>query len=158
MGKKNRSKKMADPGNAAAFDVNPFASLNADALGIPKDEKKKPAPKPRQVNPADDLPEEDKQLLKELGNASLEFAEPVLVKGHVSLQIQRKGKGGKTVTRVLGLKRLSMSEEMELTGRLKRELGTGAICREGVIELQGDQRERAKNWFLTHHYRVKGMS
>ncbi|MDT8389904.1 MAG: translation initiation factor [Lentisphaeria bacterium] len=156
MGKKNRSQKVADPGNAAAFDVNPFASLSTDALGIPKEEKKKPAPKPVRADPLDGLPEEDKQLLKDLGDASLEFAEPVLVKGQVSLQIQRKGKGGKTVTRVMGLKSLSMPEEMELLGRLKRELGTGATCREGVIELQGDQRERAKAWFAKNHYRVKG--
>ena len=156
MGKKNRSKKISDPGNAAGFDVNPFATLSTEALGIPKEEKKKPAPKPKRVDPLADLPKEDKQLLKELGNASLEFADPVLIKGQVSLQVQRKGKGGKTVTRVMGLKNLSVSEEMELLGRLKRELGTGATCREGVIELQGDQRERARVWFSKNHYRVKG--
>lgn len=158
MGRKHRAGKLEDPGDAAGFSVNPFAGLSADALGIPKEEKRKtpPPPPPRPADPLADLSADDRALLKALGNQDLVFEMAPPVRGTVSLQMQRKGKGGKTVTRILGIKELDSVAEMELLGRLKKELGTGAQVNEGVIELQGDLRRRAAEWFEKHNYRVKG--
>ena len=61
--------------------------------------------------------------------------------------LQRKGKGGKTVTYVHGLKKLSIAEQMEICSDIRVALGIGARFIDGLLELQGDQRERAEKWF-----------
>lgn len=64
----------------------------------------------------------------------------------VVLQRERKGHGGKTVTRVLGLS-LDAAGLEGLAGDLKRGLGCGARVEAGEIVLQGDLTERAERWF-----------
>jgi translation initiation factor 1 len=64
----------------------------------------------------------------------------------VVLQRERKGHGGKTVTRVIGLS-LSAAAMDELAVQLKRALGCGARVEAGEIVLQGDLTERAQRWF-----------
>jgi translation initiation factor 1 len=58
----------------------------------------------------------------------------------VRVQIESKGRGGKTVTLVTGL---DLDEEAlkKLAGELKRVCGAGGAIKEGVIEIQGDHRD-----------------
>lgn len=53
---------------------------------------------------------------------------------------ETKGRGGKGVTVITGL-RLSAAELETLAGELKRRCGCGGTVRDGVIEIQGEQRD-----------------
>ena len=59
----------------------------------------------------------------------------------VTLHRESKGRGGKTVTLV---KNLVLSEEdlKALAKRLKKTCGTGGTIKNGVIEIQGEHREK----------------
>ncbi|MBI4820092.1 MAG: translation initiation factor [Deltaproteobacteria bacterium] len=61
----------------------------------------------------------------------------------VVVAIERKGHGGKTVTRVEGL---DPGRIDDIGLDLKRSLGCGATVTDGVVFLQGDQRNRAADW------------
>ena len=57
------------------------------------------------------------------------------------LQLEKKGRAGKTVTVVRGLV-LSPEDLKNLTKDLKETCGTGGTVKEGTIEIQGDHRVR----------------
>ncbi len=61
----------------------------------------------------------------------------------IRILLDRKGRKGKTVTLVTGL-RHNPDTMSEIAHHLKERCGTGGTVKEGNIELQGDQRERAK--------------
>jgi translation initiation factor 1 len=61
----------------------------------------------------------------------------------VRILLDRKGRKGKTVTLVTGL-RHNPDTMKEIAHHLKERCGAGGTVKEGNIELQGDQRERAK--------------
>ncbi|RAL23004.1 translation initiation factor [Lujinxingia litoralis] len=65
---------------------------------------------------------------------------------HLRLRIERKGRGGKTVTLLEGLGSPGEDALEALLGQLKRALGCGAAIDGEAIALQGDQRERAARW------------
>lgn len=67
-------------------------------------------------------------------------AAPPTGSGMVRVQIESKGRGGKTVSLVTGL---VMNEEglKKLAGELKRVCGSGGTIKDGVIEIQGDHRD-----------------
>ena len=54
---------------------------------------------------------------------------------------EKKGRGGKTVTVVYGL-RLPPAELKALGKHLRQACGTGGTVKDGAIEVQGDHRER----------------
>jgi len=61
--------------------------------------------------------------------------------GVVRLFFETKGRGGKGVTVVRGLG-LADAELVALGKKLKAACGVGGTAKDGVIELQGDHRER----------------
>lgn len=65
-----------------------------------------------------------------------------------------KGRGGKTVTLV---KNLVLSEEdmKALVKRLKQVSGSGGTVKDGLIEIQGDQREKLAEFLRKLGYKVK---
>jgi translation initiation factor 1 len=69
-----------------------------------------------------------------------ERAAPATPKAQQRVRVQRTkaGKGGKTVTAITGLE-LPHAELLSLLRTLKAAVGTGGTCKDGVIELQGDQ-------------------
>ena len=73
----------------------------------------------------------------------------------VTVGVQRKGKGGKTVTFVRGLDELAMAERMELVRDIGRGLGTNARFLDDLLEIQGDLRERAATWLGERGYRAR---
>jgi translation initiation factor 1 len=58
----------------------------------------------------------------------------------VTVRIDRKGRGGKTVTVIDGL-RIPRGEREELLRQLKAELGTGGTIKGASLEIQGDHRD-----------------
>ena len=71
------------------------------------------------------------------------------------LRMEKKGRGGKTVTVVYGLPQ-NLEFLRELAQELKRSCGTGGTVVDGGVELQGDLRERARDALLKRGYVVKG--
>ena len=71
--------------------------------------------------------------------------------GIVRVSRETKGRKGKGVTLIRGLE-LSREELRKLVQKLKIQCGCGGTVKEGVIEIQGDHRERlietlkAKGW------------
>jgi predicted translation initiation factor SUI1 len=72
----------------------------------------------------------------------------------VRILIDRKGRKGKTVTLVTGL-RHNPDTMKEVAAILKERCGTGGTVKEGNIELQGDQRERARAELEKMNYVVR---
>src|SRR6187399_670281 len=70
------------------------------------------------------------------------------------LHMEKKGRGGKTVTVVAGLPRNDAFLK-ELCQELKRACGTGGAVADGAIELQGDLRERVRAVLLDKGLVVK---
>ncbi len=67
--------------------------------------------------------------------------------------IREKGRrGGKTVTVIRGLP----GGDLERVGReLKRRCGSGGAVKDGMVEIQGDHREKAAELLGAKGYRVK---
>ncbi|MBN2451301.1 MAG: translation initiation factor [Lentisphaeria bacterium] len=142
MGRKNRPRRADAPGQADAFRVNPFAGLPA-SLAAPKP----PPPPPKPPPPPEARHSVDPELARAFGAGAEAGGGPRVRPGVLRFDIERKGHGGKTVTLVRGLGRLAMIEEMELLQAIRQALGVGGSFAEGVLHLQGDQRERARAWF-----------
>jgi translation initiation factor 1 len=70
------------------------------------------------------------------------------------IQRDRKGRGGKTVTVIAGLQHTPAAYK-ELLARLKTGCGTGGTLKDGTIEIQGDQRERAAALLKELGYKIK---
>lgn len=74
--------------------------------------------------------------------------------GVVRLHRETKGRKGKGVTLIQGLP--ETPEQLKtLAKELKQLCGTGGAVKAGVIEIQGDQRERLKPVLEAKGYRVK---
>ena len=69
--------------------------------------------------------------------------------------LDTKGRKGKVVTLVIGLQH-NPQTIADLAGALKRHCGAGGTVREGTIEIQGDQREKAAEYLRELNYRVPG--
>jgi translation initiation factor 1 len=71
------------------------------------------------------------------------------------LRIEKKGRGGKTVTVVYDLPN-NATFLKELAGELKRACGTGGSAADAAVEIQGDQRERVRDVLLKKGWTVTG--
>jgi translation initiation factor 1 len=109
--------------------MNQRLVYDSDAPLAPRPRASKPSPAP--ATPALSLPRD----------------------GIVRLLRDRKGRGGKTVTLVAGLP--NNAELDPLASALKRLCGTGGTVRDGVIEIQGDVRDRIKPELERRGYKVK---
>ncbi len=71
------------------------------------------------------------------------------------LRMEKKGRGGKTVTVVYDLPN---NEEFlkELAQELKRACGTGGAVADNTVELQGDLRDRVRHCLIKKGWQVKG--
>ena len=81
--------------------------------------------------------------------------EPVPSRLVAKLRMEKKGRGGKTVTVVYDLPKNDAFLK-ELGARLKRECGTGGAVTESGIELQGEMRDRVRAILQGLGYTVKG--
>jgi translation initiation factor 1 len=71
------------------------------------------------------------------------------------LRMEKKGRGGKTVTLVYGLPDNAVFLK-DLCSELKRACGTGGAVAEGAVELQGDLRDRVRDYLVKKGFVVKG--
>lgn len=74
--------------------------------------------------------------------------------GIVRIARDRKGRGGKTVTIITGLPEDSATLA-NVAQTLKRFCGTGGSVKDGVVEIQGDHRERLHAKLVEMGYKVK---
>ena len=74
--------------------------------------------------------------------------------GKVRVSRETKGRKGKGVTIIAGLP-LKADELKALAKRLKQFCGTGGTVREGVIEIQGDHRDKITEELLTLGFAAK---
>ena len=81
--------------------------------------------------------------------------EPVPARLTAKLRMEKKGRGGKTVTVVYGLPR-NTAFLKELAQELKRVCGTGGAPGEDGVELQGDLRDRVRDHLTKKPNSVKG--
>src|SRR5262252_3706126 len=81
--------------------------------------------------------------------------EPIPSRVIAKLRMEKKGRGGKTVTVVDGLPN-NAAFLKDLCQELKRACGTGGSVSEGAVELQGDLRERIRDHLLAKGFVVKG--
>jgi translation initiation factor 1 len=77
--------------------------------------------------------------------------------GVVRIRRETKGRKGKGMTTVTGLD-LPDSELKELCSQLKKMCGTGGALKNGVIEIQGDNRDKIKATLeqLGHNVKLAG--
>ncbi|MBI2221601.1 MAG: hypothetical protein HYU53_10390 [Acidobacteria bacterium] len=81
--------------------------------------------------------------------------EPVPTRLVAKLRMEKAGRGGKTVTLVDGLPR-NAAFLRGLAQELKRACGTGGAVVENTIELQGDLRDRVREFLVKKGFAVKG--
>ncbi|WP_108652481.1 stress response translation initiation inhibitor YciH [Dongshaea marina] len=74
--------------------------------------------------------------------------------GVIRILRQTKGRKGKGVCIITGLK-LNDAELKLLAGKLKKLCGCGGAIKQGQIEIQGDNREKLKEYLEKQGYKVK---
>jgi translation initiation factor 1 len=88
-------------------------------------------------------PVSDNKRRKKKGRKDSSKAQTIKNPGKQGIRIRResKGRGGKTVSIVDGLP-LAEKEMKALLKKLKAQLGTGGVLKNGVLEIQGEHREK----------------
>ncbi len=81
--------------------------------------------------------------------------EPLPARIVAKLRMEKKGRGGKTMTVVYDLPR-NQAFLKELAGELKRACGTGGAVAENTVEIQGDMRDRLRDVLIKKGWTVKG--
>lgn len=124
MGKKKRASEASNAGAAepAPFN-NPFGALGG--LQVEASAPREPTPS------AQPTPEPEPA--------------PGPYVGTLVISRERKGHGGKTITRLQGVA-LSVDDLTQLARELGRALGTGARVDGADIAISGDQRDRLADW------------
>ena len=81
--------------------------------------------------------------------------EPLPARIVAKLRLEKKGRGGKTVTLVFDLPR-NETFISQLTSELKRTCGTGGTSTADMVEIQGDHRDRIRALLAKKGWTVKG--
>ena len=96
------------------------------------------------------------QKKKNKGNKRQQKQQPAAAKndGTARVRLEKKGRGGKTVTTVSGIP-LNGDELKELASELKRNCGSGGSVVDRVIEVQGDKADAIINELIKKGYQAK---
>ena len=116
----SKSGKIGTDGGAD-LQQNPFASLMG--LKLPNS----PAVAPPRSQP---------------GATPQASASPRANRGRVDIKRATAGRGGKTVTVVSGFTGIGQLEKESLAKAMRAACGCGGTVKDGVIEIQGDQRDK----------------
>ena len=68
------------------------------------------------------------------------------------IRVGREKRRASSVTVIYGLEALELSE---VASTLRKLCGTGGTTKNGIVELQGDHRDRIVAWFTEQKRRVK---
>jgi translation initiation factor 1 len=111
-----------------------------------------PDKKSRLVYSTDPEPEPSKQPVHLPKNPAVPFA----IQGSqpVRVRLERKGRGGKSVSIIEGILSPAAGKEA-LLKHLKNKLGTGGTIQGEVVEIQGDQRDRLVELLVELGYKAK---
>lgn len=90
---------------------------------------------------------------EQLASGLLQKAE-VAAAQKVIVKLDRKGRGGKSVTLIEGLQ-MAPKEKETLLKQLKSRLGTGGALKDGVLEIQGDHCSFVMEYLQSIGYRPK---
>jgi translation initiation factor 1 len=71
------------------------------------------------------------------------------------LRLEKKGRGGKSVTVVANLPK-NAAFLAALAAELKRACGTGGTAADGAVLIQGDQREKLRAFLIAKGWGVRG--
>ena len=93
--------------------------------------------------------------VKECKCSSTASSESVPGRIVAKLRMEKKGRGGKTVTVVYDLPN-NAAFLKELSQELKRACGTGGAVADNTVELQGDLRDRVRDHLMKKGWQVKG--
>jgi translation initiation factor 1 len=74
----------------------------------------------------------------------------------IYIRIEKKGRGGKTVTVLDGFTH-RLSELEDLASHMKNFCGTGGTVRDGIIEIQGDCRQSLAAFLKKQGFAIKGI-
>jgi translation initiation factor 1 len=74
--------------------------------------------------------------------------------GIVRIRREVNGRGGKTVTVINGIN-LDENNLKQMTTDLKKLCGTGGTLKDGVIEIQGDHRDKIHAFLIKKNFTVK---
>ena len=88
-------------------------------------------------------------------SSRLQRDEPLPARITAKLRVEKKGRGGKTVTVAYDLPRNAPFLK-ELASELKRACGAGGAVVENTIEIQGDLRDRVREALMKKGWTVKG--
>lgn len=72
----------------------------------------------------------------------------------IKMRREVKGRGGKTVTTLHGFN-LRSDKLQQIAGELKRYCGSGGSVKDGIIIIQGDQRQKIETYLHGQGYVVK---
>ena len=81
-------------------------------------------------------------------------AEVIRGDGIVRISRETKGRGGKGVSLVKGLE-LDEAQHKQLAAKLKAHCGTVGTVKAGIIEIQGDQRDKLFSYLEKQGHKVK---
>lgn len=70
---------------------------------------------------------------------------------HLKVRLDRKQRGGKTVTLIEGLQ-MSEQEIENMSRQLKTHCGGGGSAKNGEIIIQGDHREKIVQWLIKNGF------
>lgn len=125
----SRTPKIPTDG-APPLSSNPFAALG----GVLGDLPPGAPPSPAAAEPSAPLPAD---------------ASAPALHGKLVVRREKKGRGGKAVTVIEGL-RLSPAALEDLARQLRRSLGCGAHVEAETIVLTGAQTDRVRDWLAAH--------
>ncbi|MDE5844292.1 MAG: translation initiation factor [Muribaculaceae bacterium] len=88
--------------------------------------------------------------------AKVETPPTVKHKSRLDIILEKKGRGGKTATIIIGFDETENEEDIaSLAAVLKKKLGTGGSARGGEILIQGDRRDDVLKLLEKEGYKVR---
>jgi translation initiation factor 1 len=124
-----RKKPRVDVSGGSGLSHNPFGDL--DALGLPEASTDVPVQASGQTTP----PPRPRS------------------RGRVDIIRQKAHRGGKTVTVLTGFVGIGLAEKESMARELQKSCGVGGTVKDGHIEIQGDQREKAMDFLRSAGFR-----
>ena len=97
---------------------------------------------------------EDSQDEVVVNNSNDNKNQTVTQKSFLTVVTDKKGRNGKIATIIEGFT-IPQNEVEDLARKLKQKLGVGGSVREGEILIQGDHKEKVKNFLLNLHFKIK---